>query len=59
MTAPGDKKPPGTVTPKTWETMTPWERDRYGPRQPSRRRKFNPVWDTPGDADINNEVDDD
>ena len=44
---------------KTFEEMSEAERLRYGPRPPGRKRKFNPTWDTPGDADINNEVDDD
>ena len=61
MTDPTDKKPipPGTVRPKTFEEMSEWERELYGPRRLRRRRKFNPVWDTPGTADQDNMVDDD
>jgi hypothetical protein len=60
MTDPTDKPiRPGEVRPKTFEEMTEGERYLYGPRPAGRKRRFNPVWDQPGDADINNEVDDD
>lgn len=57
---PEPKVPPGTVRPKTWEEMSEAERFLYGPRPSGgRKRKYDPIYDEPGDADINGEVDDD
>ena len=55
---PKPKLPRDYVRPKTFEEMTEYERELYMPR-PRRRRRFNPVWDTPGTADQDNMVSDD